>query len=91
MYPRDVRAAVGAVRDVSGGVLIQLSTYSADHDNPQEDVLPSVDPIFARGGFRLAAQVVFDGHMMSLVYARGISWWAELAELPRRFDQWRPR
>ena len=90
MYPRDLRVAVGSVRDVKGGVLIQLSTYSAQNNNSQLDALASIDSIFTRGGFGLAAQVVFDGNMMSLVYARNISWSAELAELPRRFGQWRP-
>lgn len=91
MYPRDLRAVVRAVRDISGGVLIQLSTYSANNDNSQADVLASVDPIFTCGGFGLVAQVVFDGNMMSLVYVRDVSWWAELANLPGRFDKWRPR
>ena len=91
MYPPDLSAIVDAIRDLRGGVIIQLSTYSANNGNAQKDVLSSVDSILTEGEFALAAVVWANGNMMSLVYARDVSWSAELADLPGRFRQWLPR
>ena len=89
MYPRDLCAVVDAVSGVRGGVLMQLSTYSANNANAQKDVLSSADSILvSRGGYTRAAVVRVNGNMMSLVYARNVSWSAELADLPCRFKEW---
>ena len=39
-------------------------------------------------GFALIAVVRLNGHMMSLVYARNVSWAAELADILGGFDNW---
>ena len=88
MYPRDLCAVVDAVSDVRGGVLIQMSTYSANDRNSQGAVISSVNSILVKGGFTLTAVVRVNGNMMSLVYARDVSWSAELANLPCRFKEW---
>ena len=46
LYPNDLKLAVCALDGVRGGVLVQLSTYSANGDNPQESshILSQLDP-----------------------------------------------
>jgi hypothetical protein len=90
IYPPDLHAVLAAVQDVKGGIVIQLSTFSANNNNAQDEVLRSVNDIFTEGEseFSLTAQVVFDGNMMSLVYTRNVPWSAELADLPTRFKNW---
>ncbi len=89
LYRDDVERALVALGGVKDGIVIQLSTYSANN-NPQADVLASVDSILAPGGFGLAAQVVFDDNMVSLVYARDVpdALETELKKLSKGFNQW---
>ena len=88
LYPDDVERAVGALRSLKGEVLIQLSTYSANGNNPQKDVIASLDSILEPGDFTLCAVVRVNKGMMSLVYARGGLLSDELANLPYRFTKW---
>lgn len=89
MYPCDLCTVVDAISGVRGGVLIQLSTYSANNANRQTDVLSSIDSILvSRGGFTRAAVVKTNKKMMSLIYARNVSWSPELAILPEHFTEW---
>lgn len=78
-----------ALGGVSGGVLVQLSTYSANGNNPQGAVITSVNSILRSGGFTLAAVVRANGNMMSIVYARDVGWVADLVGLPGQFNDWR--
>ena len=87
LYPEDLELTLCALDNAKGGVLIQLSTYS-NKNNPQEDVISSTDEILIGGGFTRAAKVWLNRKMMSLVYARGVSWSDELADLPGRFGEW---
>ena len=91
LYPDDIERALDKMRmsRLKGGVLIQISTYSAQDNNPQEAVISSVNSMLAAKDFTLCAVVRLDGNMMSLVYARDVSWSAELANLPGRFTEWR--
>ena len=73
-----------------GGVLIQLSTYSSQ-ENPQNEVRELVNLILDNGGFMLAAEVVENVNMMSLVYVRNVNWANELEILPDRYLRWRGR
>ena len=71
---------------LKGGILIQLSTYNIELlQLSKEAVIPSLNAILAAGDFTRCAVVKVHGHMMSLVYARNVSWSAELADLPNRF------
>ncbi len=88
LYPSDLERTVRALCAVRGGVLVQLSTYAANDGNAQGAVISSANTILASGGLCLAAAVRVDGQMMSLVYARGLGWSAELAGLPERFRAW---
>ena len=89
MYRTDLGLILYALNTVKGPTIIQLSTYSVSGDNPQPAVTRSVSAILDAGGFGLAAQVIANGRMMSLVYARNVAWEAELAGLPGWFEEWR--
>ena len=87
LYQHDLGVTVQALARIEGPVLIQLSTYSAQN-NPQGEVIASVNAVLYGAGFVLAAVIRGDGHMMSLVYARGVEWKADLAGLPHNFNIW---
>ena len=88
LYPDDIERALDKMSSLEGGVLVQISTYDTNDTNPQGAVISSVNSILAAGKFTLCAVVRYDGKMMSLVYSRNVSWWAELANLPDRFTEW---
>ena len=90
LYPEDLELAMRATGNLEGGVLIQLSTYTANGGNAQGDVIQSLREILEskQNAFKLTAQVRVNGHMMSLVYARNVSWDAELTDLHSRFTAW---
>ena len=90
LYIDDIEMAAGAMGGLDDGILVQLSTYSA-MANPQGAVISSMNQILVANDFRLIAVVRVDGSMMSLVYERNVSWAAELADLPGRFDNWFPK
>ena len=86
LYIDDIEMAMGAMAHLDDSILMQLSTYSA-MNNPQGAVISSVNQILAANDFRLLAVVHIGRDMMSLVYARNVSWAAELADLPGRFNE----
>lgn len=88
LYPEDVKMAMRAMDRLEGGVLLQLSTYSANDGNSQGAVIASVNSVLASNGFTLFAVMWVNRAMMSLVYARNVSWGAELTDLPGRFTKW---
>ena len=90
LYPCDLKLTLDALKEVKDEVIIQMSTYSrGNHDQaPQQAVISSVDAILTGEGFTPAAVVRVNEDMMSLVYARNLSWSAELANLPDRFTTW---
>lgn len=90
MYPCDLRVVADALNGIDGAAILQLSTYSANNANSQTQVLASVNAVLTGKGFDLAAQVVLDGNMMSLVYQRGIDWACKLKTLQARFRKWIP-
>ena len=88
MYPIDFKLVLNAVNDLCGGILIQISTYSANNDNAQDKVAASLDHILKDGRFTRAARINTDGNMMSLVYTRDVVWEEELKSLSDRFNKW---
>lgn len=88
LYPSDLERTVDALDAVQGRVLVQLSTYDTNDDNPQGAVISSVNTILVKSHFCLAAVVRVNGKMMSLVYVRGIEPCAEFADMPGRFRRW---
>ncbi len=90
LYPDDVRLARNVLHQLTGGIVIQLSTYSAMDNNRQPAVTFSLDQILLLNNFDRHEPVVLDGNMMSLVYTRNVPWANELVDLPVRFNEWRP-
>ena len=96
LYPDDVRRALSAMYSLTGGVLIQLSTYGTNDDNGPDDVIASLRCILQQENFiesavvRVPARVGAHQAMMSLVYTRNVPWAEELANLHERFEGWRP-
>jgi hypothetical protein len=88
MYPSDIIRAGAAVLDLGQGpVALQLSTYSANNSNSQNDVISSVEPVFNAAGLELAATVRADGNMMSMVFARKLPCIGN-AHLQQEFTLW---
>ena len=88
MYPSDLSLIVEATNGCKGGVLLQLSTYSANNDNSQNEVIECISAGLRSGGLRLAACIRLDGNMMSLIYQRDVEFSDELSDLPDRFAGW---
>ena len=89
LYQEDLDLAMDAMKDLKGGILMHLPTYSA-LNNRQEDVIASADSIIVGADFKRLATVRVNGHMMSLVYGRKVSWSDKITELPARFRDWLP-
>ena len=87
LYPGDLELAAQAMKNLEGGILIQLSTYSVK-GTTKEIVKASVSQILAPHGFAPLAVVHAGKKMMSLVYARNVSWAAELADTLGGFGNW---
>ncbi len=88
VYPEDIELAMRAMDGLKDGILMQLSTYSANDGNAQGAAIASVNSILRLNNFSLVAVVRVDGNMMSLVYERNVPWAADLTDLPTRFDTW---
>ena len=89
LYPEDIKQAIDAMSSLKGGILIQLSTYDTNDNNPQEAVISSIDSILTTSDFTRCGVVSVNRKMMSLVYARNVPWLRELENLPDRFRKWR--
>ena len=89
LYPQDLKLALSALSAVKSGILIQLSTYSVNGNNPQNAVIESADGILTPCGFQRVAVVRVHRSMMSLVYARHVEWGNKLWGLSEGFDKWR--
>ena len=88
MYPSDIFRVGATIRDMERApIVLQFSTYSANNDNAQGDVILSVEPVFAAAGLQLNGIVKANGNMMSLVFSRDYHGIAEL-NLPQRFPEW---
>lgn len=88
--PSDLDLLAATLDSVCGHVLVQLSTYSANNDNPQSAVTEVVTSRLSHVGLELLAAVRADGNMMSLVLGRDVKK-AAIAALPARFECWLAR
>jgi hypothetical protein len=87
MYPSDIDIACAPMASLrSIPIIVQLSTYSANGGNSQEDVLDNVVPLFEAHGFATAGCVCADCAMMSMIFTRDTLVAADLAQ---RFHLWR--
>lgn len=92
MYREDLELLVGAVAEIDLPVFVMLTTYTAQADNSQREVLPVWDAALADGGFERVGLVQPNGNYMAAVYARGASpasiTAVEAAVTSARFAQW---
>jgi hypothetical protein len=88
MWPRDIVRAGAAVLELEERpVVLQLSTYSANNGNSQDDVISTIEPIFTAVGLQLVAKVQADGNMMSMVFANRARSIRD-SRLGQRFTMW---
>ena len=90
LYHKDIELVMRKLEDVEGGILVQLSTYAVPRGDTLESVIQSVGPLLEASGFarRAVVRIPSNRNMMSLVYARKVSWAADLENLPDRFKTW---
>jgi hypothetical protein len=88
MGPADLITAMAPLVELPAApTMIQLSTYSSNDDNSQQDVLECIEPVIEAAGFTLACLVRAGGDMMSLVFVRDLGD-VILGDLPERFSDW---
>lgn len=89
MYPQDLCLVVDAIRDVQCPIIIQLSTYDVNNNNPQDLVEKSVKGILEPCGYKVAALIKADNAMMSFVLVRNADGLRErFVDMPSRFTVW---
>jgi hypothetical protein len=88
MVPADLDQLADVVERISGGVVVQLSTYSANNDNAQADVRSIIGSRLTSAGLQEAALVSANGNMMSLVFVRNVEGSDAMRSLPVRFQNW---
>src|SRR5260370_12328137 len=85
MYPSDLDLLSTVIQPISNGVIVQLSTYSANCANSQRDVIEVVTSLLRGCGLEIVAAVSVNRQMMSLVLARGFEWSDSIGSLASRF------
>lgn len=88
IYRSDIEYIVAVANRIPQGVVVQISTYSANGDNSQKDVIAMVDTAIGSSDLEIVATVRADGQMMSLVLARAVEWSDSLRSLESRFEFW---
>lgn len=88
MVPSDLDQLAETVKYIDGAVLVQLSTFSANNNNPQRRVRELVMSHLSPWDFELLAGVRADGNMMSLVLGRHVEIPARINELAGKFEAW---
>lgn len=87
MDPTDLVFLAELLGQVFGPVVVQLSTYSANNNNPQEAVAQVIVSALQPRGLTEAACIRVDGNMMSLVLVRDVVE-SRFAQLGGRFTEW---
>jgi hypothetical protein len=91
MDPSDLDLLATTVEPIRCGLVVQLSTYSANNANPQAAVTDVVTSGLERSRLQLLAVVRADGNMMSLIFGRNIEAVSSLRAMQARFDSWLTR
>ena len=89
MYQTDLDLLIKATRSYPE-ILIQLSTYDVNDNNPQERVIEDIRSKLTANGFGEVATIRpgKSKKMMSLIYQRGLTFIDELNSLPHKFKNW---
>ncbi|MAX39915.1 MAG: hypothetical protein CME33_25510 [Gimesia sp.] len=89
MYPEDLDVISTAFAEIEKPIILQISSYSANNNNPHRVVEQVITQRLNNSGFALHGRIEADGNMISLVYVRGISLWKSQEALSERFISWR--
>ena len=89
MYPEDLDVVIDAFDGIEKPIVLQISSYSANNNNPHRIVEPAITNRLSGAGFTLHGRVEADGNMISLVYVRDVSLWPTAQTLGDRFAAWR--
>lgn len=95
IYPQDLAVIGHILHALPGGVLVQMSTYSVNGGNTQEEIEQLVDRVLGGHALSRVAKTQVKGkrtnargNMMSLIYARDVPWSSELGHLGEAFTAW---
>lgn len=88
MYPGDVQLLATMLKQIPQGVIVQLSTYSANNGNAQNAVIESIREHLNGCGLEVVATPAPNGSMMSIVLTRNIPWSDSFRNLAPRFAAW---
>ena len=87
MYQTDLDLLIKVTRSYPE-ILIQLSTYDANDDNPQHKVIKDFRLKLSANGFGEVAIIRPNKKMMSLIYQRGLIFIDELTSISHKFKNW---
>ena len=87
MYQTDLDLLIKMTRSYPE-ILIQLTTYDVNDNNPQKRVIEDIRSKLTANGFGEVAIIRPSKKMMSLIYQRGLIFIDELISLPHRFKNW---
>jgi len=89
LFPEDLALLVHAVAGVEEPVVVQISSFSANNNNPHRLTEPVIVDVLAQGGFVQMGRAEANGNMMSVVFGRGVELWTEDTQsLEQRFSEW---
>jgi hypothetical protein len=91
LFPDDIQRILLYIQLVNKPVVIQLTTYNTQNNNPLHRVESHITPILVNAGFRTEAFVSPHGSMGSWVFSHGLQLWSNTSLLNDQFNQWLPR
>jgi hypothetical protein len=89
LYIEDLDVIAKAFRNIAGPVLLQISSYNANNNNPHRVIEPRISAALKGNEFDCEGMVEADGNMISLVYGRKIKLWESSESLGQGFAKWR--
>ncbi|MDP9122456.1 MAG: hypothetical protein M3O15_13995 [Acidobacteriota bacterium] len=89
LYPEDLET-VSRAFESDRPTLVQITSYTANNDNPHDKVEQTISCNLMREGFSLLERVKADGHMVSFVYGRNVAPWPPSDAPPpnQKFHAW---
>lgn len=89
IYYEDVFTIAQLATELDIPVVIQISSYSTQFNNPPEQVRDVVSRVMDENGFALRASVAVENTMTSLIYSNGPTLWNDAPEhLSASFNDW---
>ena len=88
LYPDDIIRLVNCFQEVEKPIIIQVSSYDVNNNNPLNQISPAICNPFIDAGFNISARVMPNNQMISLVISRGLLMWQGGEDLNERFNQW---